>query len=281
VMFDAVQTAMSFIRISTMVGEDQSALSRLLPVMEPILVRGFARAYERCTPKIGGDKEARLLMIIARHAALTIFGVNSNDPRFSPEKIGKCFAGGVMLPEHLELSFEATITSQVDGDGNQMLMSAGSTMRLVKTDNSTTYYVEGQAPPIDYRDLRTIAGPGCPSYTNLNAHGGQGSIGLMVHPDGSIGAMNLSIEFEKGPWEEWTRVECDGTSHPSQDVWWSRALNALENALTRENKPGYVGVPTGMTLAPSNPILASTIERTNYSQFYKKGVIKYGLKVLL
>jgi hypothetical protein len=48
----------------------------------------------------------------------------------------------------------------------------------------------------------------------------------------------------------------------------------------RENKPGYVGVPTGMSFAQPDPILSSTVERTNYSQFYKKGVIKYALKVL-
>jgi hypothetical protein len=279
VMFDAVQTATFFARMSNMIGEDASALAKLLPLMEPILVRGFDRAYFRCILKLGGDREAGLLMIIARNAALTLFGVSPDDPRFPQSKIQECFAGGAMLPKHLELSFEAAITFQVDGDGNQVLMTAGSTMRLEQTPGSTTYYVQGWAP-IAYRDFRTIAGPGCPSYTNLKAHDGEGNIDLFVHPDGHIGAMNLSIEFEKGPWEEWTRVECDGTGHPGKDIMWSRALNQLENVLTRENPPGYVGVPTGMTLTPRDPILSSTIERTNYSPFYKKGVIKYGLKVL-
>ena len=279
VMFDAVQTAMSFVRMSVMVGEDQSALSRLLPVMEPILVRAFDRAYYHCKAKVGGEKEARMLMIIVRHAALSIFGIDPNGPRFSQDKIQRCFAGGSPLPPHLELSFEATIIAKMDGDGNEVLMSAASTMRLNQTEGSTTYYTKGW-PPIVYREFRKVAGPGCPSYTDLKGNDGVGSMGLVVHPDGQIGAMGLSIEFEKGPWEEWTRVDCEGKANTEKGDSWARAVNVLENVLTKENKPGYVGVPTGMSLTLPDTILSSTIERTDYAQFYKKGVIKYTLKVL-
>ena len=57
-------------------------------------------------------------------------------------------------------------------------------------------------------------------------------------------------------------------------------LEALQRTLIRENPPGYVGIPTGMTLSPEPGILSATIERTNFDRRYKKGVIKLGLKAL-
>ena len=47
-----------------------------------------------------------------------------------------------------------------------------------------------------------------------------------------------------------------------------------------EDGKGYVGLATGMTFFPSPGNLSSTIERTDYSPMYKKGVIRYHLKVL-
>ena len=99
---------------------------------------------------------------------------------------------------------------------------------------------------------------------------------------GHIAASGLSVEFQKGPWEEWTTDLCDGRTHPENDTigLWARALNTLEGVLTKENPPGYAGVSTGMTFFPSPGNLSSTIERMDYSPMYKKGVIKYSLKVL-
>lgn len=278
VMFDAVQTAMSLVRMSAMVGEDASALSKLLPIMEPILVLAFDRAYYRCIAKLGGDKEARLLMIIARNAALTNFGVNPNDSRFSQSRVMECFGGGAMLPEHLELSFEATML-YADGNGMQVRMTAGSTMQLDQTPGSTTYYARKWAPLV-YRDLQFIADAKCQSYTNMKLHDGEWQVVLFVHPDGQIGAGISYKAFEGIPWEESTLVDCDPKSSPSETRWWFQGLNILQERLTSENPPGYAGIPTGMTFFPAPGILSATIERTDFSPVYQKGVITLGLKVL-
>ena len=279
VLFDAIQTAVAFARMSAMVGEDAPALAKLLPILEPILVRGFDRAYYHCLQKIGGEKEARLLMVTIRHAALTIFGVDPSGPRFSEHKVEQCFAGGATLPRHLELSFEATFVFEEQGVRAQM--TAGSTMRL-ESGGSTIYYTKGWTP-IVYHALQFTAGSGCPSYTNVKLHDGMGKIDLFVHPDGRIGASVSynAVPFPGWPTEELTRVECDGRSVPWKDAWWwMHGLEALQRTLTLENPPGYVGIPTGMTLSPEPGILSATIERTNFDRRYKKGVIKLGLKAL-
>jgi hypothetical protein len=279
VMFDAVQTATDFARISAMRGEQESTYAKLLPLLEPVLVRGFDRAYNRCIQQVGGDKEAGMLMIVARNAAMTLFNVASDDPRFSQQKIEKCYAGGAMLPDSLELSFEATFV--YEEEGIQAEMTAGSTMRL-GSGGSTMYYTKGWAP-IVYRDLRFTGGPGCPKYTNIKLHDGRGKIELFVHPDGKIGALlgYNAVPFPGWPTEELTRVECDGKSHPWNDAWWwMHGVDELQRALTKENPPGYVGIPTGMTLYPAPGKLSATIERTDFDRRFKKGVIKLGLKVL-
>jgi hypothetical protein len=280
VMFDAIQTATFFARMSNLLGEDQSALAKLLPRLEPILVRGYEQAYQRCIRKLGGDKEARLLMIVTRNAAVTMFGISQDDPRFSQKKLQECYGGGFMLPEHLELSFEATILLQEYE--SQILLTAGSTMQLDQTPGSTTYYTRGGFAPVTYRGDPVIGGSGCPAVKDLKLHDGRASMSLFVHPDGHIAASGLSVEFQKGPWEEWTTDLCDGRTHPENDTigLWARALNTLEGVLTKENPPGYAGVSTGMTFFPSPGNLSSTIERTDYSPMYKKGVIRYHLKVL-
>jgi len=280
VMFDAIQTATFFARMSNLIGEDQSALAKLLPRMEPILVRGFDHGYHRCIQKLGGDKEARLLMIVARNAAVTMFGIRDDDPRFLQKKLQDCYGGGFMLPEHLELSFEGSILLQEYE--SQVLLTAASTMLLDQTPGSTTYYTRGGSAPLAFLGSPVVGGKGCPAITDLKLHDGQASMALFVHPDGHIATSNLSIQFQHGPWEEWTTVGCDGKAHPESDTGglWARALNTLENVLTKENPPGYAGVPTGMTFFPSPGNLSSTIERTDYSPMYKKGVIKYRLKVL-
>jgi hypothetical protein len=280
VMFDGVQTATFFARMTTMLGEDQSALAKLLPLLEPILVRGFDRAYHRCILKVGGDKEARLLMIVTRNAALTMFGISATDPRFAEKKLQECYGGGFMLPEHLELSFQASFLLQMYE--SQILLTAGSTMLLDQTPGSTTYYTRGGSAPLTFLGAPEIGGKGCPAITDLKLHDGRASMDLFVHPDGHIAASNLSVEFQHGPWEEWTTRQCDGKTHPDNDTGglWARALNTFEGVLTKENPPGYAGVPTGMTFFPNPGNLSSTIERTNYSPMYKKGVIRYRLVVL-
>jgi hypothetical protein len=280
VMLDAVQTATFFARMSNMIGEDQAALAKLLPQLDSILVRGFDQAYQRCTRKLGGDKEARLLMIVTRNAAVTMFGVSDADPRFAQTKLQECYGGGFMLPKHLELSFEATILLQMYE--SQILLTAASTMQLDQTPGSTTYYTRGGFAPVEYRGDPVIGGSGCPAVKDLKLHDGRASMDLFVHPDGSIATSGLSVEFQKGPWEEWTTDICNGKTHPDGDPTglWARALNTLEHFLTKENPPGYAGVPTGMTFFPSPGKLSSTLERTNYSPMYKKGVIRYSLKVL-
>jgi hypothetical protein len=278
VMFDGVQTAMSFVRISAMVGEDAEALSKLLPIMEPILVRGFDRAYDRCTRKLGGDKEARLLMIITRNAALTRFGVSPTDERFSQRKIEECFGGGMMLPEHLELSVETLM--EYSTEDTEALLSAGTaTMILDQTPGSTTYYARGWTP-IAYREFRFIRQSGCPRYNLEKLHDGEWKVDLFVHPDGKIAA-SILYKFEGIPWEEVRSIDCDGTAKPPEQAqWWFQGLNSLQQKLTQENAPGYAGIPTGMTFLPAPGILSATIERTDFNRVYKRGVFKLGLKVL-
>jgi hypothetical protein len=277
VMFDAVQTATFFARTANMIGEDQSALANLLPQLEPILVRGFDQSHQRCTRKLGGDKEARLLMIVTRNAAVTMFGISDTDPRFAQKRLQECYGGGFMLPQHLELTFQASILLQMYE--TQILLTAASTMQLDQTPGSTTYYTRGGFAPVEYRGDPVIGGSGCPAIKDLKLHDGRASMDLFVHPDGHIATSGLSVEFQKGPWEEWTTDVCNGKTHPEGDPSgvWARGLNTLEHVLIKENPPGYAGVPTGMTF-PRN--LSSTIERTNYSPTYKKGVIRYSLKVL-
>jgi hypothetical protein len=281
VMFDAVQTGLYFARISEMVGEDTEALSKLLPIMEPILVRGFDRAYHRCIQKLGGDKESGMLMIVARNAALTIFQVDASDPRFSQSKIDECFRGGSMLPDSLELSFQSAFLYQFSGA--KATMTLGSTLKLIKTAGTTTYDTRDWTPLV-YRDLDITAGSGCTSYSNVKANDGSWRVELMVHPDGMIG-MAWSFNALNGvPTEQMTIVPCPGSgghSHDSYARWWWACLNQISSQDVQqamEQGQGYVGLATGMRLWPAPGILTAHIERKDF--LCQQGVISLGLKVL-
>jgi hypothetical protein len=282
VMFDAVQTAMYLARTSAMIGEQESTLAKLLPKMEPILVRGFDRAYYRCIQKLGGDKQAGMLMIITRNAALTIFKVSSDDPRFPQRKIQECFAGGMPLPPHLELSFESTFLFE-EGNGTRANMTLGSTLTLDQQGGSTSYNTR-EWTPIVYRKFDLTAGAGCTSYSDVKANDGSWRVELTVHPDGKIGMMWNFNALDGVPTEQMTIVPCPGSGglpHPTFARWWWACLNQLSSQdverATQEGK-GYVGLATGMSFFPWPGILSSTIERTDF--MCKQGVITLRLKVL-
>ncbi len=281
VMFDAVQTGVYYARLSELIGEDPEALSKLLPIMEPILVHAFDRAYYHCIRKVGGEQEAAMLMITVRHAALTIFGVDPNGPRFSQGKIDKCTAGGAMLPDSLELSFESAFLYEFSD--TKATMKLGSTVKLNKTAGTTTYDTRGWTP-IVYRDFKITTGSGCTSYTNAKANDGLWRVELMVHPDGKIGMMWNFNALAGVPTEQMTIVQCPesgGHSHDSDARWWWACLNQfssqdLEQAL--EQGKGYIGLPTGLRLFPAPGILSGHIERKDF--LCKQGVIELRLKVL-
>ena len=282
IMFDAVQTAMSFVRLSVLLGEDQSALSRLLPLLEPILVRAFDRSYYRCKAKVGGEKEAGMLMIITRNAALSLFGIDPNGPRFSQDKIQKCFAGGSPLPPHLELSFESTFLLE-EANGRKTSMTLGSTVKLDQVGGSTTYSTK-EWTPIVYRDLKFTGGPGCPSYTDVKTNDGRWKVDLMVHPDGKIGMSWGFNALDGVPTEQMTILPCPGGgghSRPTSARWWWACLNQISSQNVEqamEQGKGYVGLPTGMTLFPAPGILSATIKPRDF--MCKEGVIDLRLKVL-
>jgi hypothetical protein len=282
VMFDAVQTAIYYARVSEMMGEDAEALSKLLPIMEPILVHAFDRAYYHCIRKVGGEKEATMLMIITRHAALTIFGVDPNGPRFSQSKIDKCTAGGTVLPDSLELSFESAFEFDISKN-TKATMKLGSTLKLYKTGGTTTYDARNWTP-IVYRNFDFTGGGDCTSYTNPKANDGLWRVELMVHPDGKIGMTWSFNALEGVPTEQMTIVHCPESGGHPQDTfarWWWACLNQIssqdvEQAI--EQGKGYIGLATGMTLFPAPGILAGHIERKDF--MCKQAVIDLRLKVL-
>jgi hypothetical protein len=281
VMFDAVLVATYFARASAMFGEESSALSKLLPLMEPILVRGFDRAYYRCIQKLGGDKEAGMLMIVARNAAMTLFKVRSDDPRFSQGKIQECFAGGTPLPKRLELSFESAF--YLENPNEKATMMLGSTLTLDQVGGSTSYQTRAWTP-IVYRDFNLTAGDGCSSFTDVKANDGSWKVDLMVHPDGKIGMMWNFHSLDGVPTEEMTIVPCPaggGHPHPTSARWWWACLNQISSQDVQramEQGQGYVGLATGMTFFPWPGKLSSKLERKDF--LCKQGVINLRLKVL-
>jgi hypothetical protein len=281
VMFDAVQVATYFARVSAMIGEGESTLAKLLPLMEPILVRAFDRAYHRCIQKLGGDTQAGMLMIVARNAALENFGVSADDSRFSQGKLAECFAGGKPLPEHLELSFESAF--QFTDAIATATMMLGSTLKLDQVAGSTTYQTRDWAPLV-YRDLNFTPGSACSSYTDAKAIDGQWKVSLMVHPDGKIGMMWNFMGREGAPTEQMTIVPCPGSGghlHETYAHWWQACLNQIssqdvEGAIQEGH--GYIGMVTGMTFFPWPGKLSSKIERKDF--LCKHGVITLRLTVL-
>ncbi len=280
VMFDAVQTATDFTRISAMLGEEESMLAKLLPLLEPVLVRGFARAYNRCIQKVGGDKEAGMLMIVARNSAMTVFQVAADDPRFSQSKIDKCFAGGTPLPKHLELSFESVF--QFEQGGIQAKMTLGSTLKLDQTGGTTTYDTKDWTPLV-YRGFE-LGGSGCTKYTNAIGHDGVWRVSLMVHPDGKIGMTWNFRAMDGVPTEKMTIINCPqggGGSHDSDARWWWACLNQISSQDVEQamrEGTGYIGLATGMRLLPAPGILAADLKRNDF--LCKEGVISLRLKVL-
>jgi hypothetical protein len=280
VMFDAVQTATDFARMSKMLGEEESTLAKLLPLLEPVLVRGFDRAYNRCIQKVGGDKEAGMLMIVARNAAMTVFSVAADDPRFSQRKIDQCFAGGTPLPKRLELSFESVF--QFEQGAIRATMKLGSTLQLNQTAGSTTYDTKDWTPLV-YRGFE-LTGSGCTKYTNAMGHDGVWKVSLMVHPDGKIGMTWNFRAMDGVPTEKMTIVNCPeggGGSHDSEARWWWACLNQIssqdvERAMTEGT--GYIGLATGMRLLPAPGTLTAHLEREDF--LCKEGVIDLRLKVL-
>lgn len=281
VMFDAVQTATDFARISAMLGEEESTYAKLLPLLEPVLVRGFDRAYHRCIQEVGGDKEAGMLMIVARNSALTVLKVHSDDPRFSQSKITQCFAGGTPLPKHLELSFESVF--QYEQGGIRAKMTLGSTLKLDQTAGTTTYDTKDWTPLV-YRGFE-LAGSGCTSYKNALGHDGVWRVSLTVHPDGKIG-MTWNFRARDGvPTETMTIVQCPESHsagpHDSYARWWWACLNQVSSQdvqhAMREGT-GYIGLATGMRLLPAPGILTADLERQDF--MCKEGVISLRLKVL-
>ena len=280
VIFDAVQTAMDFARISAMLGEEESALAKLLPLLEPVLVRGFDRAYNRCIQKVGGDKEAGMLMIVARNAAMTLFKVHSDDPRFSQNKITQCFAGGTPLPKRLELSFESVF--QFEQGGIRAKMTLGSTLKLDQAGGTTTYDTRDWTPLV-YRGFE-LTGSGCTKYTDAVGHDGVWKVNLMVHPDGKIGMTWNFRALDGVPTEKMTIVNCPqggGGSHDSYARWWWACLNQISSKDVEQamkEGTGYIGLATGMRLLPAPGILTADLKRTDF--MCKEGVISLRLKVL-
>ena len=281
VMFNAVQVATYFARLSAMIGEGESTLAKLLPLMEPILVRAFSRAYDRCIHKLGGDKEAGMLMIVARNAALTMFGVSADDSRFSQSKIAECFAGGSPLPKHVELSFESAF--QYDDAIATATMMLGSTLKLDQVAGSTSYQTRDWTT-LEYRDLNLTPGAGCSSYKDVKANDGRWKVNLMVHPDGQIGMTWNFMGLEGVPTEQMTIVPCPGSGgHPHETYaqWWRACLNQIssqdvERAI-QEGK-GYIGMVTGMAFFPWPSKLSSKLDRKDF--LCKQGVINLRLKEL-
>jgi hypothetical protein len=281
VMFDAIQTAIDFARASARLGEQEEMFARLLPLLEPILVNGFDRAYNRCIRKLGGDKEAGMLMIVARNTALENFGVGADDPRFSQKKIDECFAGGFPLPKHVELSFESAF--EFDDATATATMMLGSTLKLDQVAGSTSYETRDWTP-IVYRDFNLIDGPSCSSYTDAKANDGSWKVSLNVHPDGKIGMMWNFHALDGVPTEQMTLVPCPGGGgqpHQTYARWWWACLNQISSQdVEQAMKEGtaYVGLATGMTFFPWPGKLSSKIDRKDF--MCKQGVINLRLKVL-
>ena len=281
VMFNAVHVATSFARFSAMIGEGESTLAKLLPLMEPILVRAFSRGYDRCVHKLGGDKEAGMLMIVARNAAVENFGVSADDPRFLQSKIAECFAGGSPLPKHLELSFESAF--QFNDAIATATMMLGSTLKLDQVAGSTSYQTRDWTKLV-YRDLDLTPGTGCSSYTDVKANDGLWKVNLLVHPDGKIGMTWNFMGLQGVPTEQMTIVPCPGSGgHPRETSaqWWRACLNQIssqdvEQAI-QEGK-SYIGMATGMSFFPWPSKLSSKIDRKDF--LCKQGVITLRLKEL-
>jgi hypothetical protein len=265
-LLDAFTTAMAWERQALLLSVDRSIVNRLVPIVGELAPLLYEAGFTNCmSANLDTQIAAQAQVMLYATRTAEFFGVH-DAARMPAEQLVQCL--GRRLPLALELSVVSQAAAETYGDPEGThrydMEVSSATIQLTRTENTLTY--SGNAP-IDYQSFTVTSTHQCDTQTAGGTTNGVWTVRLNVAEDRSL---RINGAISTAPTESWTHAitgppaTC-GEADPvtlTQSLWangWSLAAALLSN--------GGLDFPSGLSLAPGAPVLASTVEAPGISGY--------------